>query len=533
MANLAKSNTIWLQFWVRFLFVLSVFRYLDFVLRRFGDESRTLVEVIDPRGNLDMAGGGVTLDGVIVGTNTTAAGEIIVRVTGAGDPRTVTFYKAVGAGAGDRICAGDANAGAVATLTELNDSGVTATYDIDATVTADTDDTHVLRVRQDWRLAATNVFNGTDDEGEDGKSLQTAQNELDEIEGLLFDARAIAVGWLVRIMLADENNARAYGSKFLGERLTSLLLDRATVDGSGLVTRVRTGGAESLRLAMVDEATGSTQTVVRRIVAAAAGVAQTGNDGLFTLASHTPEAQMPTGTVILRAINGKEQGFPGAVVREQFSVEFASDETDETKVYTEPLTVGVAYKGPDGFGGSQGLTMVRSLTKTGDNSHLNLATVASGFAAAGESLLNTTSGVIYWEVTGSAGAWVTDWYSADTRLASEKIATSPAAAEGAAFAAAAVNASGFSFTGTIGSAPVTGTEGSVDLNFASTQNTQGKPDEFRIAVTLTETGEISRVLQRMPILAGNGYRLNGAALGAELIADTYVERNTYTEVTGA
>ena len=93
MANLAKSNTIWLQFWVRFLFVLSVFRYLDFVLRRFGDESRTLVEVIDPRGNLDMAGGGVTLDGVVVGTNTTAAGEIIVRVTGAGDPRTVTFYK--------------------------------------------------------------------------------------------------------------------------------------------------------------------------------------------------------------------------------------------------------------------------------------------------------------------------------------------------------------------------------------------------------------------------------------------------------
>lgn len=529
MADLQKSDAVWYRFWTRFLFVLALFRSLDFIARRFGDEKRTLFDVNDPRGN--MGAGGLQLTGVVIGLNTTEDGKIIIRVTGGANPRTVSLYKATGAGGGDLIAQGTANLGATATLAEQNSSGVSGTYAIDASFVADTDDLHYAFVQQDWRLAATNRFDGSDDDGEDERSLQSVQNTLDEIQSLLLDARARCVTLLARIMVSDESNSRAWGSKFLRDVFSSLLSETGSVDGSGRVSQVRTGALPALLQDSIDESTGSTQTALRRLVAATAAVPDVNNDGQGSIGSHTPEAQMPTGRIVIRCTAGKEQGLPTAAQREQFSVSFSSDVDDRTKVYGQPLTAGAAYKGEDGFGGAQGATLERTLTKTGDNSHNQVADVASGFSVSGETLLNTDNGILYGKVVQDGADFGLEFYSGSSRDAASLVASSAAVGAGDPFEAHAANGSGLEFSGDMGAAPVDAATFTIDLNFFSTQNATGRPDEFVIDVSLSSEGEISRLLARMPILRGNGFRANGAASG-ELISDNLVKANTYVDLVG-
>lgn len=534
--DLQKSDPSWYLFWVRFIFVFSLFRFLDFVSARFGDQARTLFDVHDPRGNLDPDGG-VRLNGVVPfgpNRNTLEGGTIIARVTEVADPRTVTLYKATGGGAGDRICAGTGNAGTTVTLTELNDSGVTGEFDLDASITVDADDAFTLFVEQDWRLAATHVYDGTDEDGEDARSLQSFQNALDEIEGLVVEARDLCATLLLRIMVADEDNARAYGSKFLEAVLRSLLAESGTTDGSGRVSQVRSGALPELVRAATDETTGSTQTFVRRVVDAAAGVPATSNDGQGEIDAHTPEAQMPTGRLKIACVNGKEQGFPTAAQREQFSVEFASDEDDRTKTYSQLLTVGAAYKGEDGAGGAQGFTLERVPTKTNDDTHVQLADQATDpVSASGESLLNTNNGILYGETVVAAGLNSFQFYSSSDRAAASLVAESTGVADGADFTATPANGSGLTIDGTAGSNPTNGATWEIDLNFFSTLNADGEADSFTVDVTLDEEGETSRLVARMPILRSNGFRLVGVASGAELIADDLVRCNTYRDRVGA
>ena len=106
------------------------------------------------------------------------------------------------------------------------------------------------------------------------------------------------------------------------------------------------------------------------------------------------------------------------------------------------------------------------------------------------------------------------------------VARSAAAATGAAFVATQRNASGLQISGSMGSAPVNATTGTINLNFFRVQNATGRPDSFTVGVTLTSEGLISRVLARLPILGGNGYRLNGVASSSELIGDGRARANT-------
>jgi hypothetical protein len=538
MANLAKSNAVWLRFLTRFFFILGIFRVVDFLYRRFGDEKRTLLTKLnDPRGNFGgTSPSHFSLAGVKVREDTLENGEVIVRVTGGSDPRTVTVYKATGGGAGDRICAGTANAGATATLTELNSSGVTGAYKLAASITADSDDLQRWFVQQDFRLDATNVFSGTDDDGEDSRSLQSVNAGLDRLESLLRDARSVCRDMLFAFMVADGANARAAGAKFLRSRYGSLLTEQPGVDGFGRVTQVRAGSLVDFFQAQVDEATGSTQTFRRRRVSAAAAVEQSGNRGRFKILAHTPEDQFPTGTVKLTVVNGKEQERPNGTLREELAVEWSSDVDDRSIQFSERATVGQLYKGPMGLGGALGFMIERVLTKTGDSGNDILADVASGFAFTGESLANTDGGQVTVELEqdGATSNYAVLVYSSASKTT--LVGQSAPVAANAAFTVVAVNTTvaGLGFTGTLGDSPSDGATCTVDLNFGSSQNedSEGSPDTLTMAVTLTDEGEASRLFARMPILGDNGFRLNGVASG-ELVDDDLVKANTHPDVYGA
>lgn len=517
--NLAKSNATWLVFWRRIFAVLSLARekieQRDKVAKR-----RLQVRLAaDPKGNTD---GEIVVEGnPVPGVSATPALKLIARVTAASDPRTVTWYKATGAGSGDKVAEGTGNAGTTVTMAEANDSGISGSHPIAAAIDPDDDDAHVIELYPDWRAYFAGVYDGTDPEGEDLKSLQAIGDTLDRMEELHDELVNEAVRLLVKLFVGDPDNRneRPYGSKFLRQSFAALLTDTAVPDpGSGAVSRRRGGALDALVSAMEDEATGSTQTILRRVVAAAAAVAASSNTGQLALGSHTPEAHMPTGVVRLTCVAGLGTGAGGA---EELQVEWASDVDDRTKTYTRRMRIGQSYRGEDGFGGVNGVTPQRVFTKTGDNSHLHLSAVTADWSVANETEQNTSAGNLTCKVVGDGSNFIYEFYRSANTVTGELVARSPAVAAGASFVATARNQSRLQINGKAGSAPVDGTTVTLHLNFLVLN------DSWTIAVTLSSEGLISRLLAKLPILGGNGYRLNGAASSSELLSDDYVRANTF------
>lgn len=528
MPDLGKSNTEWDAFFDRLIGgVLTLARWTVENRDRVA-ERRTQVRVVDPRANTDPAGG-VVVAGAKLG-NTGAGFKLFARVTGAGDPRTVSWYKATGAGGGDLVAQGSGNAGTTVAMAEQNGSGISGSHPLNSAITADADDRHVLELEQDWRPFEEGIFDGTDPEGEDAKSLQAIADTLDVLEDLHDQAVAAVAGLLAKLLVADaaNKNPRPYGSKFLSQAFTSLLTDAPVSDGSGAITRSRSGALEVLRQAMLDETTGSTQTIKARVVQAAAAVASSANIGLMTIGTHTPEGQMPTGRVTLEVVAGLGSGDGG---RETLRLSWASDQDDRTKTYSRLMQIGQSYKGEDGFGGAQGITPQRVLTKDGDGSDHNLNDLSTGWGVSGESEQNTDAGDLTWKVVeDSPGTtWIYEFYKSDNLVTGELVARSPAVAAGATFVATQRNTSGLQITGVAGDAPVDGTTGTLHLNFLRVTNDSGFPDKWTIDVTLDSEGTLSRLLARLPILGGNGYRLNGVDDGSERVPDSLVKSNTFPD----
>ena len=522
MANLGKSDAAWELFWDRSLALVGLGGWALAIRDRLTGSAVRIDETGDDD---DNTGGKITLAGVRPRLSASEDNKLYVRITGASDPYTVSLYRATGGGGGNLVAQGSGNAGTTIALAAQNGSGVTGAYPLANPATADTSDEHVLTIYTDWREHMRLIFDSTDAEGEDQESLQAIRSGLARMAAQADAMVAEAVAVMRAVLVADpaNRNDRAFGSKFLAESFSSLLSEVAADDGSGAISRTRSGALEALRQAMVDETTGSTQSVVRRLVDAAAGVAGTGNEGAGAIASHTPEAHCPVGVRALRCVAGLGTGNGGA---EQFEVSFASSEDDRQRTYDRLLTVGQAYKGPDGFGGEAGITLTPTTTKTGDNSHLHLSNPASGWSRSGANEANTAAGVLWWKIVSDGGNWIVELYRTSNMASGDLVARSAAAATGAAFVATQRNASGLQISGSMGSAPVNATTGTINLNFFRVQNATGRPDSFTVGVTLVSEGLISRVLARLPILGGNGYRLNGVASSSELIGDGRARANT-------
>lgn len=493
MADLQQTDAQHKRFFREALFLARLARVVLELQRRFKRERVQILNLNDVTSATPHFTA-CTLTGVDLHAatpNTDEEGFLYVRITGGG-PFQVSLYRATGGAGGNEVArVASLAASATGTWVAQNSSGLGGSVTLGATVVAETDDKHRLQVFPDYRGQLLKLWPSDGTTDDDSDSREVAKDLLDNLgrraSGMLDAIRAAAP----QLLLSSSDNPIARGNAFTKTSETSLLLESVT-DDAGAITRTRTGWLEVFRKAWVDETTGSTQDVLERVVTAAAAVFESGNDGLGAIAGITLDEFAPVGEVRGICVAGLGTAEGGA---ERFRLEFSSaaGEDEEGFVLANQMTVKKSYKGQRGLGA---WTLLRTHTKTGDGSNLNLGVAGipgtTTFSFVGENETNTDSGTLYWTIVANASNFDVEWYSdsARTNLVA-KVENQAAAAT--SVLASAQNGSGLSITHDIGSAPVATTQGTVDLNFFNAGANGVTPDEFRITISLGASGTIQKL----------------------------------------
>lgn len=515
MPSLGYSNTVWKRF----------ARELAFFLRRarksfedFDRDFRERVQVVNMNDATSATAHltSVTLTGVHLGTNTSEDGKLYVRFVANGGNWDVSLYKATGGGGADEMAkATNVAASATGTLVAQNSSGLAGTVTLGATIAAESNDRHYLIVHVDYRGELVKLWPSDGTTDDDVPSRSAATRMLNDLANLERQKQRRIVQGLQEWALSAVDNPLGRGNAFLESAETALLSEVVLEDGSGAVSRLRTGWLERLRIAMRDEATGSEQDVLQRVVDAGSVTFASTNAGAGTVADHTPEDHCPIGRWVFSCVQGENDGAGG---REAFDGYFQETNTDR-RITFSGLRVGQSWKGPEGFGP---ITLARSLTKSGDGSN-NVLAAASGCTVSGETSNNTDAGVLYIKTTANGSNWDVSFHKSTNRLDSDKVAEATNVAASAAFQATPKNASGLYVTWTLGGTVSAGSTITLDLNFFYSQNSDNTTDSFELETTLTSSGKCSKIVQRLL-----NYKLNGDSSGNELLADTFMaDVNTF------
>src|SRR5207248_949770 len=122
------------------------------------------------------------------------------------------------------------------------------------------------------------------------------------------------------------------------------------------------------------------------------------------------------------------------------------------------------------------------------------------------------------------GTFRVDGYTATTYLTSVQVFTSTLAIAGAAIVIQAYGGSGLSGAGVIGSQPISGDTGTLQLNCFQTQNVNNVSDKITVAIAApaSSRGEFQDRLAEV-----FGYALNSAASGGQTIDERYVTCGTF------
>lgn len=509
MSSLGYSNAIWLRFFRELGFFLRVGRETLDLKDRFRRE-RTQILNLNDATSATAHFTALTLAGVVFGTNTDEDGSIYVRFVVNGGNWDVNFYKATGASGLVAHVTALAASGTAALVAD-NSSGLSGSLTIGATIAAEANDRHRVRVVSDWKKEILSLWPSDGTTDDDAYSRGVAQRMLSDLDALEQQKLDRIVSALNEFMLGDEDNPVGRGAAFLNQAESTLLSERVVTDNDGSVRRVRTGLLEVLRVSMADEATGSEQDIIQRVVDALTVTFDAGNKGLFAMADHTPEQNAPIGTWRFHCVRGADTGDVG---RETFDGVFTETNTDR-RITLRGLVIDQAWKGPEGIGS---ITLTRLPDKTGDNSHLNLANETdASLSIVGETNANTDQGILYWKITANGATWDVAFYKSSARATGDKVAEVLAIATATAFSATPKNGSGLTVNWKTGSAPVTTTTGTLDLKPAYAENDNNVPDRFEFTTSLTSAGLGARTIQRML-----NYFLNGDTSGSEQIDDDVI-----------
>lgn len=491
MPDLGKTDAQWLTATNAQGFGLRAARYLEDAARRFDRKRTQLVVVSRDQDPFETPHSANALTGVAYGTNTDANGDLWVRLA-TGTPNTVSLYSATGASG--LVAQGTANDGATATMTAQNSSGLSGTLRLSSTVTAITDDTVRIRVLQDFPLETLDLW---DDSGEDdGKSRAAAERMCTSIaNGIRSQINGAVNTFFREIAISAADNPKPQIKAFLESDETTLFSEVVENDGSDNISRTEVGVWALQKQAMADETTGSTQDITQRVVSRSAGVADTNNTGSATIASGTAEDRAKLGKFTLECTSGLGNGGGGS---EEFSGKFVATNSDFTSTFSG-LVIGKTFALPHG-GGT--ITMVRSLTKTGDGSNADVG-AASTFSATGENETNTDSGLLYGTVTANGSNWDIEFYSDSARSSLVAQATNVATAASSQ-TASAQNGSGLTITFDVGSGPTDTNTFTIDLNYHSVSNSVNQKDRYTFSTTETSSGYTARVLAEVFDAEWNG-----------------------------
>jgi hypothetical protein len=518
VANLAKTQAQWTRLLGRELggLILAPIRIMRELEDLFSRE-RIQIWNLGDRASSTPHITALTLAGVDYGNNTSTEGRLYVRFVVNGGNWDVKLFKATGGGGSDEVArATNVAASATGTLSAQNSSGLTGSVTLGASITADATDLHQLLVQVDFPARLPKVLTQTDSIDDDQFSRQVlseayatcARNARSSINAL----KRAGERWA----LSDgQRNPVARGNAFSSTAETALVRDETKDDGDGNISRRRTGWFYFIKDAMEDEGTGGEQDLVRVVPSATAGSFESGNDGQGAVASHTPQEKCPAGRWTFRCVKGVDTGDLGA---EEFEGEFASTTSDEESFTFSGVVVKKSWTGPRGFGP---ISITRTYTKSGDNSHLNLAN--GGVTVVGETNDNTDGGILYWQIDSNASNWDISFFSSSTRTSQYLVAKATNKATAAAFEASPQNSSGLTVNWTVGSAPVNGTQGTLDVNGFHVENSGGVPDQFSITTSVAASPGLYQTILGEEFDA----QLNSDTSGSESIPDNYVKQGTF------
>lgn len=515
MTDLNRSQAEWTRLLGEELagLALAPIRELRELEDKFTRERTQVLNLADPGGEDAPRLAAITLAGIKYGVNCTPDGKLYVRFVANSSNWDVTFYLDEGGDSGDAVAwAEDVAAEGTAALVELNDSGVSGSITLGATIAGDTTDLHVLRVVVDYpaRLPRVLTQDGTVDD--DAFSRRDFQAAYARVADLMRQARAVLRLAVQRWALSTEGNLQSRGNSFTRTSHTLLGQDLVDEDRDGNVTRSRVGWFYELAQAMADETTGGEQDVARRVVSAAAGAFDAGNDGKGTVASHTPGEQALAGEFLFECSDA-------TIGSERFRYSFASTDGKARESGEAGPVVGKPWAGPFGFGP---ITVLRAPTKTNDASNHKFA-ATTGLSVVGLSRANSADGDLYPSITANGGNWDVSFYRSASRHSSTLVARAVNVAGGAAFVAEPQGASQLTVNWALGSNVSAAADVVVSMHPFRAANAIGRPDRFKVAVTVADgPGLIQDLLARE-----FGVAINSDAAGSESIPDGYAMAGTF------
>lgn len=517
MADLGYTQAQWTALLgLRFVFaVLSPLRLLDEFEDRFR-RSREQVRIdLSTATYFDSSVGDLTVSGAIPGVNCQPDGTFYVRFTGNSGARVVSLYSATGASG--LVAQGSAADGAVATLAAQNSSGVTGTWPIPSSSGNTTADELTVQAVRDYPGIVRSVYDGSSPHADDDPyAADVMTDAYTAVANTIASAKIAFLSRLVRAFLTDgTKNPIALGNAFTTTSWAAFLIEIAK-ETDGAVTRPRTGWIPSaLRAGMDDETTGGAQSVVKIAPTGAAGVFDSDNVGLGSVASHTPDESCPEARFDFYCARGAENGNIGNEgFRAQITYLRAGDEQIPTPV-DRLLTVKQPWKGPLGFGS---ITLARTLSKTNDGSNNNFVAATSA-TVTGETNDNTDSGDLHINLEDAGGGnWNVYFYKSSAMASSDLVSQALAVASGAAFTTSPQN-NGPTITWQLG-----GTESAVsnivlELNPFREDRGDGEPDHFSVTVSHAAGGGL---IQRL-VAQHFGARLASATSGSETIEEGYAK----------
>jgi len=503
VADLRKTQAEWTRFLgreVAGMFLASLYE-LQAMEDRYSRQRTPLLVLGDRHAN--HAPGGVKLEGVDLGVNTSQAGFVFVRVTGPTNPRTVSLYRAPGGAGQDLVARGVGDAGTVLALKEENRSGLGGSWELPAAVTEDTTD--LLRVfpAPDWPVRLKRVWDGSVEK--DVRSQDEFLAAMQDVAARMRDARLVMLEAFTAFAIRLGNR----GADFLRTTSTSLVTDTPLRDGSGSVSRRRVGFLADLSRAMRAESVAGEQSVAERVVEAQAAVFAPANRGRGKVAAHSPREFCPPARWTFKCSRGQGTGHGGF---EEFDCTVKV--TGEDRQFSfGGVRVKQSFSGPDGIGP---FVLERVYTKAGDPNHRNLLR-DDQVTTSGERSGNTEAGLLHWEVRDRGGGFEISFYRSASRGQGDLVARAEGVGVRTPFQATERNASGLTVNWASGVQPKAGATGTLDCNFFRVENQAGVPDEFVIETSVLSEGLIQKLLAEQV-----GGHLNSKPSGQETIPDDYL-----------
>lgn len=431
--------------------------------------------------------------------NVAADGRLWIRVTANGGNWDIHIYKALAA-ASEVATATNVAAGAVATLTAANSSGLTGSCTLAASIAAIANDTYSIQVFLGFGQMDRQILNGLHQEDASILDEQLALNTAcaDALAGLMAQC-----------------NRSAESAKML-EQLGRLwvvnprigFLAKTVVNDDGVVSVTVDGVFERFRQNWEDNTT--VQKVAVTTIAAAAASYDAGNQGTSTAVLGSAGPNLEPGTIQAVCV---EDGPSFDEVR--FRVTFQPTDGTGPVDGKELLTVGKAWDDPD-IPVSISLTFGYLLADDdGDGTDVAATTQITTMTGLTED--NSDNGKLYGKVVASGASFIYKFYedSARTLL----VAQSTAVAAATAFSATQQNRSGITIGWKSGTAPADADLFSIATRPHKKGDSTNAPDQFTIAITRSALGRIQDTARRY-----HGWKYHQAS--SPTFADTFIQRGS-------